>query len=80
MCFVIHVHNSWFLIQSNEEPFYAVDLGQLVKLHAGWERALPNVRPFYAVKCNDDAALLKTLAVLGTGFDCASNVRHDTTV
>lgn len=25
-----------------------------------------------AVKCNDDKLLLRTLAALGTGFDCAS--------
>ena len=61
-------------LQDVEEPFYVVDLGQLVKLHAEWMTALPNVRPFYAVKCNEDPALLKTLAALGTGFDCASKV------
>lgn len=61
-----------------EEPFYVVDLGQLVKLHAEWERALPRVRPFYAVKCNEDPALLKTLAALGTGFDCASKAEINT--
>jgi len=30
------------------------------------------VRPFYAVKCNPDPTLCRTLAGLGTGFDCAS--------
>ena len=35
---------------------------------------LPQVHPFYAVKCNDDLAILKTLAGLGCGFDCASKV------
>ena len=25
-----------------------------------------------AVKCNDDLMILQTLAVMGTGFDCAS--------
>ena len=51
-----------------------VDLGRLVDLHRNWEAALPSVEPFYAVKCNEDPALLKTLAGLGTGFDCASKV------
>lgn len=27
---------------------------------------------FTAVKCNDDAVVVKELAKLGTGFDCAS--------
>ena len=39
-----------------------------------WIAALPSVQPFYAVKCNEDPALLKTLAALGSGFDCASKV------
>jgi ornithine decarboxylase len=33
---------------------------------------MPRVVPFYAVKCNDDMAVLRTLAELGAGFDCAS--------
>lgn len=40
-----------------------------------WHKALPRVTPFYAVKCNDSKAVVKTLAVLGAGFDCASKVR-----
>ena len=30
------------------------------------------MKPYYAVKCNDDPVFLKTLAELGTCFDCAS--------
>lgn len=33
---------------------------------------MPNVAPFYAIKCNDDAAIVKTLADRGAQFDCAS--------
>eukprot|EP00980_Cylindrotheca_fusiformis_P010825 scaffold2447_cov110-Cylindrotheca_fusiformis.AAC.7 len=47
----------------NEEPFYIVDLGR---------RFFPRVEPFYAVKCNPDPLILKTLAILGCNFDCAS--------
>ena len=56
-----------------------MDLGRLLELYRGWREALPSVSPFYAVKCNDDPALLKTLAALGTGFDCASKVVHSCT-
>lgn len=35
-------------------------------------RFFPRVEPFYAVKCNPDPVILKTLAVLGCNFDCAS--------
>ncbi|KJH51515.1 Pyridoxal-dependent decarboxylase, pyridoxal binding domain protein [Dictyocaulus viviparus] len=34
-------------------------------------------KPFYAVKCNTDPVLLRTLAALGTGFDCASRNEID---
>lgn len=30
------------------------------------------MEPFYAVKCNPDPVILKTLALMGTNFDCAS--------
>jgi diaminopimelate decarboxylase len=30
------------------------------------------VEPFYAVKCNPDPVIVKTLAILGCNFDCAS--------
>ena len=33
---------------------------------------MPRVTPFYAVKCNPDAAIMRCLAALGCGFDCAS--------
>lgn len=34
-------------------------------------------QPFYAVKCNNDPILLRVLADLGTGFDCASKGEVD---
>ena len=62
--------------QDREDPFYLVDLGRLLELHTLWKTALPGVHPFYAVKCNNDPALLQTLAALGCGFDCASKVTN----
>lgn len=61
-------------LQGVEDPFVVVDVGRLFGLYAGWEAALPDIQPFYAVKCNEDRLLLKTLAGLGAGFDCASKV------
>ncbi|NP_001040457.1 ornithine decarboxylase isoform X1 [Bombyx mori] len=55
-----------------EDPFYVMDLGEVVARYQQWKELLPRVEPFYAVKCNDDKLLLTTLAALGTGFDCAS--------
>ncbi|XP_060709420.1 ornithine decarboxylase [Hemiscyllium ocellatum] len=56
----------------DKDAFYVADLGDVVKKHMRWQRVLPRVAPFYAVKCNDDKAVVKTLATLGAGFDCAS--------
>ena len=37
-----------------------------------WSTHLPELKPYYAVKSNPDPLLLKTLALYGSGFDCAS--------
>uniref|UniRef100_A0A8C5VLD5 Ornithine decarboxylase n=1 Tax=Microcebus murinus TaxID=30608 RepID=A0A8C5VLD5_MICMU len=56
----------------DKDAFYVADLGDILKKHRRWLKALPRVAPFYAVKCNDSRAVVKTLATMGTGFDCAS--------
>ncbi|XP_075779615.1 ornithine decarboxylase [Pelodiscus sinensis] len=56
----------------DKDAFYVADLGDVLKKHLRWFKALPRVTPFYAVKCNDSKAIVKTLAALGAGFDCAS--------
>lgn len=53
-------------------PFYLVDLEEIYEKHMSWTRQLPRVTPHYAVKCNPDVMLIKLLAYLGAGFDCAS--------
>ena len=50
---------------------------KVVAQHVQWQRLCPSVEPFYAVKCNNDPAILQTLALLGTGFDCASRAEID---
>lgn len=55
-----------------EEALYIADLGNVTRQHRRWLEELPQVEPFYAIKCNSDPYILKTLALLGTGFDCAS--------
>lgn len=55
-----------------EDTFYVVDLGAVRRLYHAWNLAMPRVHPHYAVKCNNDPALLASLASLGAGFDCAS--------
>ncbi|XP_039764876.1 ornithine decarboxylase 1-like [Pararge aegeria] len=57
---------------TQEDPFYVMDLGEVVARFREWKELMPRVEPFYAVKCNDDKLMVSTLAALGAGFDCAS--------
>ncbi|XP_048484082.1 ornithine decarboxylase 1 [Plutella xylostella] len=57
---------------TQEDPFYVMDLGEVIARYNKWKELLPRVEPFYAVKCNDDKLLVTALAALGAGFDCAS--------
>jgi ornithine decarboxylase len=51
---------------------FIVDLDEVYYKHMDWLKHMPNVRPFYAMKSNDDINLLKLLAHMQVGFDCAS--------
>ena len=56
-----------------EHPLFCIyDLGMLSRTYRAWVSSMPRVQPFYAVKCNPDIGILRTLAALGAGFDCAS--------
>ncbi|KAJ1725313.1 Ornithine decarboxylase [Coemansia erecta] len=55
-----------------EDAFFVADLGEVQRQYAQWAQLLPRVQPFFAVKCNPDPLVVKLLARLGAGFDCAS--------
>lgn len=55
-----------------EEAFYVLDIGDIVRKHQIWKEKMPRVEPYYAVKCNDNLIVIEVLAALGVGFDCAS--------
>ncbi|CAO1618915.1 unnamed protein product [Sympodiomycopsis kandeliae] len=56
-----------------ENAFFVADLSEVYRQHLRWLKALPRVIPFFAVKCNPDPYVLRLLAAMGSGFDCASN-------
>lgn len=60
--------------EDKEDPFFVMDVGQVLKQHFKWLKYLPRVKPFYAVKCNNNPVLLAILAHVGCSFDCASLV------
>ncbi|RWS31174.1 hypothetical protein B4U80_09988, partial [Leptotrombidium deliense] len=55
-----------------DDPFYVVDVENIIEKHKRWMSKLPRIKPFYAVKCNDSRHVIEILAALGIGFDCAS--------
>ena len=52
--------------------FFIVDLSVVINQYKKWMECLPRIKPYYAIKCNPDQLLIKTLAMLGVNFDCAS--------
>jgi ornithine decarboxylase len=54
------------------DPFFLLDLGNVVASYKTWEHHLGGIRPYYAVKANNDLPMMKILASLGCGFECAS--------
>ncbi|OQD73558.1 hypothetical protein PENDEC_c014G03265 [Penicillium decumbens] len=60
-----------------EDAFYVADLGEVYRQHMRWKMNLGRVKPFYAVKCNPDPEVLRLMAQLGNGFDCASKSEID---
>lgn len=61
----------------NDDSFYVSNLTDVRLKYQKWIELMPRVIPFYAVKCNDDPEIVKMLAELGTGFDCASRKELD---
>jgi len=59
-------------LQGLDQALIICDLSSLERKLRLWQKLLPRIKPHYAVKCNDNPVLVKFLADLGTGFDCAS--------
>ncbi|GAA5923590.1 ornithine decarboxylase SPE1 [Sporobolomyces koalae] len=56
-----------------ENAFFVADLAEVYRQHMRWMRELgERVTPFFAVKSNPDPYVLRLMAALGLGFDCAS--------
>jgi len=66
-----------FAEKQQDDPFYVLNLSQVLARHREWVKLLPTITPFYAVKANPDPVLIQVLAWLGLGFDCASKGEID---
>jgi ornithine decarboxylase len=56
----------------SDAPVFFINLKKVWKRYVRWNTLFTNIKPYYAVKCNPDPAVIKTLALAGTNFDCAS--------
>ena len=66
------------LIKLHGTPLMVIDRRQLIQEYQRFRRLLPRVRLFYAIKANPHPDVIKTLASMGSSFDCASEgeMRH----
>ena len=55
-----------------EGSFVVCNLSPVIHQLQVWRKELPMVEPFYAVKCNPDTAIIRLLAHMNCGFDCAT--------
>ena len=56
----------------NYDPFFIVNLSDVLNQYMLWKEHLPFVTPHYAMKCNPNPVIMQFLSILGCNFDCAS--------
>jgi ornithine decarboxylase len=69
---IIDIINHFLESHQSEQPFFIVNLSEIVKKIKQWKEYLPNVVPYYAMKCNPDDIIIKLMASMDMSFDCAS--------
>jgi ornithine decarboxylase len=69
---ILDIINYFLETHQSDQPFYIVNLKEVIQKINLWRDNLPLVEPFYAIKCNPDEVIIKLMASMGLGFDCAS--------
>ena len=69
---MLDIINHFLESHQSDQPFYIVNLKEVIQKINLWRDNLPNVEPFYAIKCNPDEVVIKLMASMGLSFDCAS--------
>ena len=68
----LDIINHFLETHQSDQPFFIVNLKEVIKKINLWREKLPTVEPFYAVKCNPDDIIIRLMSSMGLGFDCAS--------
>ena len=68
----VDIIKSMIDVVNDEEPFCILDVGSVAQKHQNWIEKMPKVVPYYAIKCNPNPTVIKILAAMNAGFDCAS--------
>jgi ornithine decarboxylase len=68
----LDIINHFLETHQSDQPFFIVNLKEVIKKINLWRENLPLVEPFYAVKCNPDDIIIRLMSSMGLGFDCAS--------
>ena len=69
---ILDIINHFLETHQSDQPFYIVNLKEVIKKINLWRDNLPQIEPFYAIKCNPDEIIIKLMSCMGLGFDCAS--------
>ena len=69
---ILDIINHFMESQQSDQPFYVVNLKDVIHKINLWRDNLPLVEPFYAIKSNPDEIIIKLMASMGLNFDCAS--------
>lgn len=68
----LDIINYFLETHQSDQPFFIVNLKEVIKQINLWRENLPTIEPFYAVKCNPDEIILRLMTSMGISFDCAS--------
>lgn len=60
------------LDSGNDNSFFVFNVENVKQKLNFWNEHFPRVKPFFAMKANHSDVAIRTMAQLGTGFDCAS--------
>lgn len=69
---ILEIINHFMETQQSDQPFYIVNLKEVIQKINLWRDNLSVVEPFYAIKSNPDEVIIKLMASMGLSFDCAS--------